>query len=79
MMNIKQIAEHLRVSEQSAYGLMQFLQEIGHVTVTDAPNVEKKRGRRPKLYQLSLLAVGELELLLGRNLFPANAEVAKAA
>jgi predicted ArsR family transcriptional regulator len=55
MMTIDEIAETFKVSPQSAYGLMQFLKEIGQVEVTEAPS-QGKRGRRPKLYKLATMA-----------------------
>lgn len=59
MSTIEQVAKELGVSVQAAYGLMQFMKEINQVTITDAPT-NGKRGRRPKLYQLT--AIGEYHL-----------------
>lgn len=67
MMTITQVAEMLKVSEQSAYGLLQYLKEIGQVTVTDAPP-NGKRGRRAKLYTLSTLAELQLDVFTGNLL-----------
>ena len=61
-MTIEQVADYCGVSEQSAYGLMQYLKEIGHVEVTEAPS-NGKRGRRPKLYELSAVAMQQINVL----------------
>lgn len=61
-MTITQVAENLKVSEQAAYGLMQFLKEIGQVTITEADS-NGKRGRRPKLYHIASLARVQLREL----------------
>lgn len=65
------MAKQLGVSEQAAYGLMQFLKEIGQVEITEAPS-NGKRGRRPKLYKLGLMAELHLQALYNAA-FPVKA------